>query len=595
MKVHRFSHAGLSILLLAILVLGLIPLQTVLAVPLSWTDTNNMNAFRSNHTATPLMDGKVLVVGGLSGPLRTAELYNPSNGSWTFTGQMNSARANHTATLLADGRVLVVGGTNGTTPLSTAELYDPVSGTWAVTPPMSTSRYFHTATRLANGQVLVAGGVGVGSPSILTSAELYDPQTNSWTLTGPLNTRRNLHTATLLPNGQVLVAGGSSSAAITNTLKTSELYSPITGTWQTVANDMTTQRYLHTATMLSNGKVLVVGGGNFTDGYLKSAELYDSVAGTWTATTNSMSVNRFAHAATLLSFLDGHESVLVSGGSSGGGNILASTELYDPVSDTWTTTGSLNHARMSHTATQLFDTQVLATGGSQSGNLSSAELYDPTPPLSAPATPVTISPNGSTNTEVSYLWNTSDGATSYEIRVYTASPVNKILDKIVDTSFCIAGVCTYHPANPLPVGNYYFQVSAGNGYTPGSYSIFSPARTFNTVANFNLSGNTGTGEVTLTYFDVKLRKAVSDGNGNYSIPVSYDFSGAVIPSKTGYIFDPPSRNYISTPVQSDLIGQDYTATAIILTVIPAGNGLGTCDQQPRWNRLRRRLFRALCL
>jgi hypothetical protein len=332
--------------------------------------------------------------------------------------------------------------------------------------------------------------------------------------------------------------------------------------------------------MLSNGKVLVVGGGNIVDGYLKSAELYDSVAGTWTATSNSMSDKRFAHAATLLSFLDGHESVLVSGGSSGGSNILASTELYDPVSDTWTTTGSLNHARMSHTATQLFDTQVLATGGSQSGNLSSAELYDPTPPLSAPATPVTISPNGNTNTEVSYLWYTSDGATSYELRVYTVSPVNKILDKIVDTSFCTAGVCTYHPANPLPVGAYYFQVSAGNGYTPGSYSIFSPARTFNTVANFYLSGNTGTGGVTLTYFDVKLRKAESDGNGNYSIPVSYDFSGTVIPSKTGYIFDPPSRNYSSTPVRSDLPGQDYTATALLLTVIPAGNGLGTVTSNP---------------
>ena len=126
--------------------------------------------------------------------------------SWTPTGSMGTGRSEHTATLLPSGNVLVAGG-NGT--LSSEELYDPATGTWTATGSMSTTRFQHTATLLANGKVLVAGGSVEGGSSTLSSAELYDPATGSWTATGSLSTARRLHTATLLPSGQVLVAGGS--------------------------------------------------------------------------------------------------------------------------------------------------------------------------------------------------------------------------------------------------------------------------------------------------------------------------------------------------------------------------------------------------
>jgi WD40 repeat protein len=131
---------------------------------------------------------------------------------------------------------------------------------------------------------------------------------------------------------------------------------------------LATARYFHTATLLPNGKVLVAGGGG-NSGYLASAELYDPATGTWTA-TGSLHTARWIHTATLLP----NGKVLVAGGF----DTLSSAELYDSASGTWTATGSLANPRFSHTATLLPNGKVLVAGGELPYNvvLSSAELYD---------------------------------------------------------------------------------------------------------------------------------------------------------------------------------------------------------------------------
>ena len=131
-------------------------------------------------------------------------------GRWRVAGDLVTARTDHTATLLPNGQVLVAGEGNNTTGLvASAELYDLATGIWTATGSMATARQQHTATLLPNGQVLVTGGLGA-SFGYLTSVELYDPATEMWTATHPFAPGRIYHTATLLRNGRVLVSGGLS-------------------------------------------------------------------------------------------------------------------------------------------------------------------------------------------------------------------------------------------------------------------------------------------------------------------------------------------------------------------------------------------------
>jgi len=188
----------------------------------------------------------------------------------------------------------------------------------------------------------------------------------SWVTTTPMTVAREFHTATLLTNGEVLVVGGGSGGGFVP-LAGAELYEPATGAWLPTGS-LTNARYFHTATLLQNGKVLVAGGAGTTPAYT-SAEIYDPGTGRWTPTPRMHSLHA-QHTATLL----GNGKVLVA---AGGGNNTA--ELYDPNTGTWTLTGSLAQSRNDHTATLLPDGKVLVAGGfgSSLAELASVELYDP--------------------------------------------------------------------------------------------------------------------------------------------------------------------------------------------------------------------------
>ncbi|HVF72220.1 MAG TPA: kelch repeat-containing protein [Chthoniobacterales bacterium] len=358
-------------------------------------DTGSLLQKRTNHTATLLQDGTVLVTGGSKdfspgggNDLTSCEIYDPATRTWTSTGNMANPRHEHTATLLPNGKVLVVGGAvDYLDDWATAELYDPATGTWTPTGSLNVSRRAHTATLLPGGKVLVAGGLHGGLTSgydALSTAEIYDPATGTWTLTGSMAQARGHHAATLLSNGKVLVVGGlpTFSGAGNPPIKSAEIYDPASGAWTTTGS-LNTGRWSHTATVLPDGRVLAAGG--FGDGaVLMSAEVYDPAAAIWIPTSN-LSVGRAEHTATLLP----NNKVLVAGGypaGSEGGGSTASAELYDPATGTWTRTGSLITSRREHTATLLPNGTVLIAAGLKQTNaltyLAAAELYvEATPTL----------------------------------------------------------------------------------------------------------------------------------------------------------------------------------------------------------------------
>jgi hypothetical protein len=244
-------------------------------------------------------------------------------------------------------------------------------GGWIQIDSMKEARYNHSSIQLANGNVLVVGGAGLADQS---SCEIYSLSENLWRKTSSTNFRRGRQILIMLKSGRILTVGSSVT-------KLCEIYYPDSCKWK-LTDSLNVKRVLalHQVVMLSDGRILVIGGRtydypNLEEQTLKMCEVYDETTGKWDL-IDSLAIRRSSHSATLLK--DGR--VLVAGGGISP-NSLASCELYDPILNKWTEAAPMNIGRESHNAVLLPDGKVLVIGGYAINNLSptrSCEIYDPT-------------------------------------------------------------------------------------------------------------------------------------------------------------------------------------------------------------------------
>lgn len=356
--VHRQQIVSIAIALA--LVIGLLgqvlaPAGVASAAPAlqaggTWTPTAGSSNI-DGYTATRMLDGRVLIVGGGFNGTRSAQIYDPATGTMSSAASTIYPHGYHVAALLNDGRVLVAGSGNSIwADHGRVEIYNPSTNTWTETASIE-PRSMAAAVTLADGRVLVAGGLFSYNS---TRVDIYNPATGTWTYAGSLNNYRYGPAITRLADGRVLVSGGKRSIQnwMNDPWNTAEIYNPATNSW-TLTPNMSQGRTGHTSTLLANGKVLVVGYAN--------SQVYDPATNSWSAPV-SLKKARSSHGAVLLN----NGRVLVAGGFNN------SAEIYDPATNSWSLTASMNATHNYTTLTLLNNGKVFATGGPH-------ELFTPQP------------------------------------------------------------------------------------------------------------------------------------------------------------------------------------------------------------------------
>lgn len=255
---------------------------------------------------------------------------------------LHVARRHHTATPLSDGRVIIIGGDNQEGTISEAETLDLSSGEVSVIGRSLVPRTQHTATRLADGRVLVAGGAN--EAGLLNSTEIFEPQTGLFSPGPRLQRARVGHSATLLENGSVLIAGGQADGS-------AEIFDPSTGRSALLENKMTALRRGLSAILLSDGNVLLVGGEAPGGHNLDWAEIFDTRASRFAATAKPMMIPR-AHPA-LRVLPDGKVQVI-------GGDYDGTMEIYDPATGLFGAAAHLVPTADLYPASQMLSAQTRA-------------------------------------------------------------------------------------------------------------------------------------------------------------------------------------------------------------------------------------------
>ena len=524
---------------------------------------------------TSATTGSVIVtIGGVASNSVTFNVI--SGGFVATTGQMVEARYGQTATQLTNGQILMAGGMGSSGVLNIGELYTPITQTFVATAnSMNAPRWLHTATLLNDGTVLLVGGSSLSNQTTLNSAEIYDPVAGTFTLLATtLNTARVGHSATLLANGQVLIVGGFDPT--TGIIADSELYDPAAQVFIDVGNT-NTPRFHHTATLLQSNQVLITGGATDAtpSGAYNTAETFNPATWTFSPVSANMISGREGHSATRLN--DG--TVLIAGGDLPPASSLGSAELYNPATNTFTAlSAAMTSPRIYQTAVLLNGGKVLIAGGEidaggSGAALNSAELYDPAAQI---FTPVSGNMTSVREHQTATLLNDgtvleaggNDGTNAFNTaEVYTASKLTGL------TSITIS------PASPsVPLGTQ-LPLTATGTFSIGPTQVLSSvswsssaagvSTVSNDVSNSGYLTTTAQGTATLTATALGI-----SGSTTVTVPAPSLLSITVSP-QSAFIPLGTSQQLSVSGIYSDGSVQDLTLIALWSSSSPSASVSGT--------------------
>jgi hypothetical protein len=413
--------------------------------------------------------------------LGNVRLWNPANRTSSIPALPGDNLFCSGHAFLGDGQLLVAGGhhhggasIDDGVGIPDANTYNSFTNTWTALPMMNDGRWYPTVTTLGNGQLLVISGTMDEFFTRNLLPQVWRPATAQWrNLTGAANQAENeaahgvdLYPRMLLaPDGRVFKAGPDQDTWFLNTAGT--------GQWSPGPSSNFGLRGYGTAVMYEPGKILIVGGGDF-DGVgpdpTPTAEVIDLNAPnpSW-QNVDSMQFARRHLNATVLP--DG--TVLVTGGFGAPGfnneaNPVMQAELWDPVSETWTTLPAMQVRRGYHsTALLLPDGRVLVAGGGQganaTGNHNNAELYSPAYLFKGARPRIDAAP-----TAIAY-------GQTFTVSTSNAASIGKVsLIRLGSVTHAFDENQRFVPLNFSPAGNGLSVTAPANGNIapPGHYMLF---------------------------------------------------------------------------------------------------------------------------
>ncbi len=384
------AFAGLSLLHQAIEFPGVSgrlfrKMSSVVVVPLELPTRWRLDPFKTLASgrawadSIALRDDKSLICGGGRGGLLaltawdSTEVYDPATRTFSAGPRMTQARAVYRVVDLPGGRSMLLGGVDAKNdPQRTCDYYDPKTNAFTKAPPMFDKRTVHTATRLSDGRIFVAGGLSdlnnqlTALGSALASTELFDPKTGKWSKGPKMSVPRAGHTARLLPDGRVVIVGGVSWTRfiikIPKLSNSVDVFDPKTGRISRLA-PMKLARAGHASILLAGNRLLVAGGvgGSLTNQGTKACEILDLAKNVWSS-TGSLPVGKALMGGATLG--DGRFALF--GGATGSllnPKAVANCEAFDAASGRWTILPSLGTPRVSQVTVRLSSCAIVVIGG----------------------------------------------------------------------------------------------------------------------------------------------------------------------------------------------------------------------------------------